>query len=114
MIMCFIMGELRESMQQRPPADDVTRSLETTSDKIRALSRAGYDRTEISKLLNIRYQHVRKVLIDAGITGGLRRQVEAEREPVTVDAEPASREDLLGGATSCGIRVYRRVDPGRR
>ena len=79
-------------MRQRPPADDVTRSLQTTSDKIRALARAGYDRTEISKLLNIRYQHVRKILVDAGITGGLRRQVEAEREPVTVEADPASRE----------------------
>jgi hypothetical protein len=96
MIVCFSMGELRESMQKRPPAEDVTRSLETTSDKIRALARAGYARTEIGKLLNIRYQHVRKVLIDAGITGGLRHQVEAEREPVTVDAAPASREATSG------------------
>jgi len=79
-------------MQQRPSPDDVIHSLGTTSDKIRALARACYDRTEISKLLNIRYQHVRKVLVDAGITGGLRRQVEAEREPVTVDAEPAPSE----------------------
>jgi hypothetical protein len=79
-------------MKQRPSVDDVIRDLETTSDKIRALARAGYDRTEISKLLDIRYQHVRKVLVDAGITGGLRRQVEAERESVTVDAEPAPSE----------------------
>jgi hypothetical protein len=61
---------LARAEQKRPPADDVTRSLETTSDKIRALARAGYYRTEISKLLNIRYQHVRKVLVDAGIAGG--------------------------------------------
>ena len=66
--------------------------LATTSEKIRALARSGYDRTEISQLLNIRYQHVRKVLLDAGITGGLRRQVEAQREPVLVDAAPAARE----------------------
>jgi len=86
------MREFRENMQQRPSANDVIRTLATTSDKIRALARAGYDRTEISKLLNVRYQHVRKVLVDAGISGGLRRQVEAEREPVTVDSEPAPSE----------------------
>jgi hypothetical protein len=79
-------------MQQRPSANDVTTGLATISDKIRALARAGYDRTEISKLLKIRYQHVRNVLVDAGITGGLSHQVEADREPVIVDAAPASRE----------------------
>lgn len=78
---------------QRPSAEDVIRGLDTTSAKIRALSQAGYDRTEISQQLGIRYQHVRKVLVDAGITGGLRRQVEAEREPVAVDVAPAPRED---------------------
>lgn len=78
---------------QRPPAEDVIRGLATTSAKIRALAEAGYDRTEISQQLDIRYQHVRKVLVDAGFTGGLRRHAEAEREPVTVDATPAPRED---------------------
>lgn len=79
-------------MTQRPPAEDIITSYATTSAKIRALAEAGYDRTEIKDLLGIRYQHVRKVLLDAGITGGLRRQVEAEREPVLVDAAPAPRE----------------------
>jgi len=66
--------------------DEIIRNLDTTSAKIRALAQAGHDRTEISQHLGIRYQHVRKVLLDAGITAGLRRQVEAEREPVLVDA----------------------------
>jgi hypothetical protein len=79
-------------MQERPRVEEVIRDLETTSAKIRALAQAGYDRTEISQLLGIRYQHVRKVLLDAGITHGLRRQVQAEREPVVVDAKPAPRE----------------------
>ena len=79
-------------MRQRPTVDQVISDLKTTSEKIRALARAGYERTEIGKLLGIRYQHVRKVLVDAGIAGGLRRQVEAEREPVEVDAEPAPTE----------------------
>src|SRR4051794_26990467 len=79
-------------MDKRPPPDEVTRGLPTTSAKIRALAQAGYDRTEISQHLGLVYQHVRKVLLDAGITGGLQRPVEAEREPVEVDAAPASRE----------------------
>jgi hypothetical protein len=65
----------------------------TKSDKIRALAQAGYDRTEISKILDIRYQHVRNVLLQSGLSGGLRREAEAEREPVEVDAAPAPRED---------------------
>jgi len=43
-------------MQQRPPAEEVIRGLKTTSDKIRALAKAGYDRTEISEHLGIVYQ----------------------------------------------------------
>lgn len=35
----------------------------TTSAKIRALSAAGHSRMEISKILNIKYQWVRNVLI---------------------------------------------------
>lgn len=79
-------------MEGRPPPDGVTDGLPPTSAKIRALAQAGHDRTEISRQLGIAYQHVRKVLLDAGTTGGLRRRVEAEREPVEVDAAPAPRE----------------------
>lgn len=78
-------------MTTRQPADQIISGLETTSAKIRALAEAGYDRTEIAEQLGIRYQHVRKVLLDAGITGGLRRQVQAEREPVLVEETPAPR-----------------------
>ena len=57
-------------------------------------ARAGYLRKDISKLLGIRYQHVRKVLVDAGITDGLQRGVEAERSPIIVaPAEANVRED---------------------
>ncbi len=80
-------------MDTRPPADEIIRGLITTSDKIRALAKAGYDRTEISKSLGIRYQHVRNVMLRSGLTGGMRREVEAEREPVEVDAAPPPRED---------------------
>ncbi len=80
-------------MESRLPPDEITRELSTTSDKIRALSNAGYDRVEIAKFLDIRYQHVRNVLLRSGIAGGLRREVEAERESIEVDAVPAPRED---------------------
>lgn len=79
-------------MEQRRSAEEIIRGLATTSAKIRALAEAGYDRADISNYLGIRYQHARKVLLDAGITGGLRRQVQAEREPVLVDAEPSPPE----------------------
>lgn len=51
----------------------VIAGLETKSEKIRALLHEGYMRTEIADFLNIRYQHVRKVAVDAGIEGGLQR-----------------------------------------
>lgn len=38
------------------------RSLRTTSSKIRYLDSLGCTRTEISKILYVRYQHVRNVL----------------------------------------------------
>ena len=45
--------------------EDVTKDLRTKSAKIRALGQEGYSRTEIASFLEIRYQHVRKVLLDA-------------------------------------------------
>ncbi|WP_312356726.1 GIY-YIG nuclease family protein [Agrobacterium sp.] len=74
-------------MADRPSFEEVVSGLETKSDMIRALARAGYIRTEIASLLGIRYQHVRKVLVDAGITEGFkpREEVSLEREPVVVE-----------------------------
>jgi hypothetical protein len=80
-------------MESRLPVGQVIEGLQSTADKIRALSNAQYDRVEISKILGIRYQHVRNVLVRSGIGGGLRREVEVEREPVTVDATPPPTED---------------------
>ena len=51
-------------MNQRRPAAEITQGHQTTSDKIRALANGGYDRIEIAKLLDIRYQHVRNVLVE--------------------------------------------------
>lgn len=45
----------------------VTAGLKTKSDKIRALSRHGVPTADIARYLDIRYQHARNVLIDAGL-----------------------------------------------
>ena len=43
----------------------LTQGLQTTSEKIRVLNAAHYERSEIARLLQKRYQHVRNVLEDA-------------------------------------------------
>jgi hypothetical protein len=68
--------------------------LQTTSAKIWALAGAGYGRTEIAKLLGIRYQHVRKVLLDAGIKNGLRKHWEAGRGLATPSATSTRRASI--------------------
>lgn len=70
-------------------ANLLIRDLKTKSDKIRTLAKAGYSRTEISELLGIRYQHVRKVLLDAGITDGLLRQKQVPQPAIPVVDAPS-------------------------
>lgn len=47
--------------------EQVTAGLKTKSDKIRALSRHGVPTAEIARYLDIRYQHARNVLKEAGL-----------------------------------------------
>jgi antitoxin component of MazEF toxin-antitoxin module len=47
----------------------VTAGLSTKSEKIRALKRAGAATADIARFLEIRYQHARNVLADAGMLG---------------------------------------------
>ncbi len=61
----------------------------TTSEKIRTLARAGLTRKAIADQLGISYQHVRKVMIDAGMTGGLSHGKHPEH--VTVSGKSAQR-----------------------
>ncbi len=74
---------------QRPSPEIVIQNLPTKSDKIRALANAGYSRTEISNIVGVRYQHVRKVLLDAGITGGLRHAIAVPQPAIPVAAAPS-------------------------
>ena len=72
----------------RQSISSVVQGLTTNADKIRALARAGYLRTEIRDFLDIRYQQVRKVLEDAGIKDGLSRSVEVDRSPIVIEEKP--------------------------
>ena len=51
---------------ERRPMDEVAEGLTTKADKIRALFRAGYSRSEIAGFLSVRYQYVRNVLVGSG------------------------------------------------
>jgi AbrB family looped-hinge helix DNA binding protein len=58
------------AMSETNVKERLTADLPTKSAKIRALHGAGYSRTEIADFLNIRYQHVRNVLVnDARVAG---------------------------------------------
>ena len=50
----------------KQPPNQIIAGLATKSDKIRALYREGYSRSEIRRFLGIRYQHVRNVLVRDG------------------------------------------------
>ena len=64
--------------------EQLTQSLTTKADKIRALGRAGYPRADIARYLSIRYQHVRNTLEAANIpmphepSGVLRRSSDGQ------------------------------------
>ncbi len=58
---------------QKRPMSVITAGLPTKSAMIRALIAEGYLRTEVAQFLKINYQHVRKVLEDAGIRDGMQR-----------------------------------------
>lgn len=75
----------------RRPFAEVIAGLSTKVEKIRALSRAGYERSEIAALLNVRYQNVRKALVDA------ERPQEISAKPLSIGSP---RKDAPAGRHS--------------
>lgn len=63
----------------------------TTSSKIRAMAAEGMPRAEIARQLGIRYQHVRKVLVDDETR---RAKQEASQSPLKPDAPTTTRIKL--------------------
>lgn len=64
---------------QQSEIEKVTKDLTTKSQKIRALAAAGWARADIARGLDIRYQHVRNVLIQP-----------VKRAPTTSNTSPDS------------------------
>lgn len=50
--------------------EELTKGLTTKSEKIRVLGRKGVPTADIARFLEIRYQHARNVLVDAGLQHG--------------------------------------------
>ena len=63
---CTCSEDSRACVCERRPMEEVTEGLSTKAEKIRALFRAGYSRSEIANFLGVRYQHVRNVLVQSG------------------------------------------------
>ncbi|MCY3913239.1 MAG: AbrB/MazE/SpoVT family DNA-binding domain-containing protein [Chloroflexi bacterium] len=84
----------------RQPAEEVVVGLTTKSDKIRALFRAGYSRSEIARSLGIRYQHVRNVLVQSGY--------------METQLSRPMRDEVAAAADSAPEQVLATIGPGGR
>ncbi len=91
-------------MSKQIPEDRIVTGLTTKSDKIRALFRAGYSRSEISKYLGIRYQHARNVLVAAGFMESRLRSPLPE-EPVAAEGHPAAPPAQVRSVVGPGGRM---------
>ncbi len=99
----------------RLPPKLVIEGLTTKSAKIRALAQAGYSRVEIANFLGVIYQHVRNVLVQAGIEAEARNDLrKSSRKPSASAAElwPIDRLldagfELLGSCEATGPDVFR-------
>ena len=92
----------------------VTAGLKTKSDKIRALSRHGVPTAEIARYLDIRYQHARNVLIDAGLhkTGEVVQTAPPRHAWVTFEADGGvtiPRDLLAAAGLDIGLPVHVRL-----
>ncbi|HEU5018820.1 MAG TPA: AbrB/MazE/SpoVT family DNA-binding domain-containing protein [Pseudolabrys sp.] len=82
------MGSAAQDMEQ------VARGLPSKSAKIRALAKAGFNRSQIAKFLACRYQFVRNVLVE--------EERKNERDAAGLDPEPNPR---IGNAGSLKVRL---------
>ena len=78
-------------MGKNSDPEEIVANLSTKSAKIRALAHAGYSRSDIARLLDIRYQHVRNVLV-----GNNKENSSARRKKLTKQ-ELLEREFVLIG-----------------
>lgn len=104
---------------ERPGPDVVVKGMTTKSDKIRALAQAGFPRTEIARYLDIRYQHVRNVLVQSGIEAGKingtglkgQRTAAPAAEPWPISRLLEAGFELLGSCQLIAEDAFQYSDP---
>jgi hypothetical protein len=85
--------------------DDVVAGLSTKSDKIRALNRAGYKRSEIADFIGVRYQFVRNVLVDEARRSGNRAAAPSGLSEEAAPFEDAPRATVLADEVGRARRI---------
>lgn len=81
------------STSHRYSMNEVAVGFQTKSDKIRALTKAGYSRSEIADFLGIRYQHVRNVLVnDERVASGVAADTQHDTKARDVAANPKAAQ----------------------
>ena len=88
----------------RPLPQKVVDGLKTKSDKIRALSKAGFARTEIAQFLQIRYQHVRSVLVADG-TSAKPSSARPARTATSADSPPLFEDWAIERLLEAGFEL---------
>ncbi|MDE2904345.1 MAG: AbrB/MazE/SpoVT family DNA-binding domain-containing protein [Chloroflexota bacterium] len=83
-------------MCERRPMDEVAEGLTTKADKIRALFRSGYSRSEIAGFLSVRYQYVRNVLVGSGFMETQLSQPLPEQEATPEGSAPVLVRTAIG------------------
>ena len=95
---------------ERRPMDEVAEGLTTKADKIRALFRAGYSRSEIAGFLDIRYQHVRNVLVRSGFMETQLSRPMSDQAVESEDSAPVLVRTVVGPGGRVVIpAAYRRA-----
>jgi bifunctional DNA-binding transcriptional regulator/antitoxin component of YhaV-PrlF toxin-antitoxin module len=78
--------------------DRITKNLQTKSDKIRALARAGIPTADIARYLQIRYQHARNVLVGSGLHATRRNKDAGDNSAPTATSATVGKWVRLDGA----------------
>jgi bifunctional DNA-binding transcriptional regulator/antitoxin component of YhaV-PrlF toxin-antitoxin module len=79
---------------------EVVKNLTTVSDKIRALDEAGFERADIARFLDKRYQHVRNVLVAPHPPRKTKNQAAYSPQP-----ESASKAAIIGDRLKARVQI---------
>ena len=102
---------------ERDRMDALVAGIPTKSAKIRRLDQAGYARADIARFLDIRYQHVRNVLV--AMSTGLGKSIESVGSG-TSSGDRSAMEEIVAGLPTKSARIraldaagYARADIAR-